>query len=180
MACIDAHTALDTDVPEEGSTDPVDMQPDPAPVAQPQPPDRPRPVTDAGPRPQPIDRPDTGTPVWDEDSGPIPVLVCSDVVCAPVAAPVPTTPCCTDEGLCGVDLGPLSMDRCLPLNAPGDVTEDCPEIDIMGVRLPGCCTPSGECGGLDTLLGLGCTLVDESPAMCGDGPFDGGTPADAG
>lgn len=103
-------------------------------------------------------------------------VVCGDVTCEPVASPVPATLCCTEgTNLCGVNLGPISMNACLQLNAPGDLDPNCPDIDVMGVELPGCCTPAGICGGQDSLLGLGCTIVDPMAGACGAGLGDGST-----
>jgi hypothetical protein len=74
--------------------------------------------------------------------------------------------CCYDvkRSACGVVEG----DNCFPLNAPGHVDMTCPTsasstagplaqalTAVLGV-LPGCCTPVGMCGLLESNIGIGC------------------------
>jgi hypothetical protein len=60
---------------------------------------------------------------------------------------------------------------CIEANQAGTSDPTCPDITLQGVPLDGCCKPNGNCGVLDTFLGLGC--VDPSQ-------FTGGTPVKCG
>jgi hypothetical protein len=87
---------------------------------------------------------------------PPPPVKCGDTTCAMPAAQAAmlgVTACCQDNGDCGIQT-PLAP-GCLPPAAPGGVDSSCPNFEIMGGLLKwfGCCTPDGECGGLDTSMG---------------------------
>lgn len=65
--------------------------------------------------------------------------------------------CCTSDGQCGLSFGGLSVvGACFEPNQAGDLDAACQKVTLGGVTLKGCCRPDGVCGGLETVLGLGC------------------------
>jgi hypothetical protein len=62
--------------------------------------------------------------------------------------------CCRPDDSCGI-MTMLTSSECLPLDAPGGVDLSCPGLTGT-VEWFGCCTPSGECGALDSSGALGC------------------------
>jgi hypothetical protein len=82
------------------------------------------------------------------------------------AAMLGTTACCTDDDTCGGTSAIFS--GCIELGQLGSYTEECPGYSLadMGFPLtfPGCCTPSGTCGALDSSEGgFGCIPGDALP-----------------
>jgi hypothetical protein len=86
-------------------------------------------------------------------------------------------PCCTFGDECGVQIGFLGGE-CQPFDQPGVLDPDCPDLNLMGFNLDGCCRSDGICGVMDTFLGLGC--VDPSSFGQPPGPPCGGGVGGAG
>jgi hypothetical protein len=127
----------------------------------------------------------------DEGSG---EFMCGDDVCSANNAGL--APCCTAAGagtpgdpleltgagpnLCGADLGPFlgsPSPVCIQLSQAGVLDDSCPEVQTPGApAMPGCCTPDGYCGGMETNIPLGCTLPATGRGQrCGVGADDAGT-----
>jgi hypothetical protein len=66
--------------------------------------------------------------------------------------------CCYDarRSACGA----IELDNCIELDQPGRPESSCPMVTYppLGV-LPGCCTPDGTCGSLETNVGVGCVQI---------------------
>lgn len=87
----------------------------------------------------------------------------------PAQNPQLAVSCCTGQadvdayravtaGVCGLDMSPIGFPGCVQLNQPGELDSNCPEVNLGGPSpLPGCCTPAGHCGAMDTFMGMGCT-----------------------
>jgi hypothetical protein len=122
-------------------------------------------------------------------------VVCGGQVCEPPSAPIPVDSCCVGDK-CGLS-SDLIGGQCIELGQPGTVGGGCPDQNFQGFPLEGCCKPNGNCGVMDTFLGLGCVDpsefggppgqkcvdLDAGTGGTGGGPTDGGTggaPADAG
>lgn len=81
------------------------------------------------------------------------------------------TACCTtaedvtairaiEPGKCGVDMTSLGFPGCSQKDQPGTLDAACPEVPLGppgSPPLPGCCTPTGHCGAMETFMGFGCT-----------------------
>jgi hypothetical protein len=65
--------------------------------------------------------------------------------------------CCYDakHSACGV----VEIDTCFPLDLPGRQDDSCEPVSTMLGYLPGCCTPGGACGSLETTIGIGCVQI---------------------
>lgn len=82
--------------------------------------------------------------------------------------PDPIAPACCPSAAgseCGLVSGPLfgpdHEGACVQRDWPGEVTDECPSIDVSrppfnGATLAGCCRPDGNCGYWDGVAGLGC------------------------
>lgn len=122
----------------------------------------------------------------DPDAGarPCPEEGCDDLGFAGSALPA----CCpTDGSGCGYDLTGVaalaglnaSEVSCLPTEHPGSGDDSCPSRMVLGVvSLGGCCLPSGECGFLANLSGLGLPNLGcvDYAAFAGAGTPDDCTP----
>ena len=83
--------------------------------------------------------------------------------------PAMGTACCTtaedvtairavEAGKCGVDMSAFNFPGCTQKDQPGTLDAECPPVPFPGVPdMPGCCTASGHCGGMETFMGFGCT-----------------------
>lgn len=95
--------------------------------------------------------------------------VCEVSACG--TPPAGAAACCTSEedvtairaleaGKCGVDMTALGFPGCSQKDQPGTLDAACPEVPLGppgAPPLPGCCTPSGHCGAMETFMGFGCT-----------------------
>lgn len=127
-------------------------------------------------------------------------LTCGGVQCETPTAPIQVDSCCAgDNGeKCGIS-SDLIGGQCIALGQEGTIDDTCPDQNIQGLPLQGCCKPTGNCGVFDSFLGLGCvdpsefglgqpgqkcgTVVDAGTGGVGGGPADagtGGAPSDAG
>ncbi len=84
--------------------------------------------------------------------------------CPPAQVGNFATPCCAGNA-CGLSVSLLGPE-CIERDQPGSPDPDCPDQQLMGFPLQGCCKPNRQCGVLDSFLGLGC--VD--PAQFGAPP----------
>jgi hypothetical protein len=97
-------------------------------------------------------------------------LTCGGAPCmvSAGAAMLGASACCTSDDRCGGMS--LLATECIPLGASGNYDETCPPLSLGGViDFPGCCTPAGECGALDSSQGgFGC-IPGDALAMAPDG-----------
>jgi hypothetical protein len=89
--------------------------------------------------------------------------------------------CCTAEGRCGLDVGPLSgrAPTCVQQNAPGGNAPNCPAFTFSGIfPLTSCCDQDGLCGvQVMQTAPLGCVdpmLLGDLVAPASSGGFPGG------
>ncbi len=96
------------------------------------------------------------------DAAPPGPVTCNGTQCEPPSAELESlgvTRCCTDADECAYR-SPVA-NGCFALGEPGGVSPECESVaTTAGRELPGCCTPTGTCGGLDRLSGLGCVPRD--------------------
>ena len=91
-------------------------------------------------------------------------------VCGGKTCKIPTPPfgqltgCCAGAK-CGASFSLLGP-QCIELNQAGKPNPTCPNGQVGGISLAGCCKPNGKCGVQDTFIGFGC--VD--PEVLGGGP----------
>lgn len=119
---------------------------------------------DAGPA-----GPDTGTPTVIPPTATS--ITCGTATCMPTAgqAMLGSMSCCrgTNMDECGL-MTALLPGGCMELGQPGGIDPTCPTYDVMGLGFlvwPGCCTPAGTCGALDSSMdGLGCIPSATLPA----------------
>jgi hypothetical protein len=126
----------------------------------------------------------------------VPSIMCGEITCTapgadligflqtlvgpaiPLGSFLPT-PCCADDGACGVSLPADGGSLCVP-EPPSDPR--CPNADVFGTTLIGCCDETmGACGANFSQSGLGCvvfTLPGVPPAATCGGD-DGGADVDA-
>lgn len=90
-------------------------------------------------------------------------VTCGTTTCMPTSgqAMLGGTSCCRGANMdeCGL-MTALIPGSCMELGQPGGVDPTCPSYDVMNLGFllwPGCCTPAGTCGALDSSMdGLGC------------------------
>lgn len=72
---------------------------------------------------------------------------------------------------CGLSKSDASDAACIELDQPGTLDTRCPPVATDNeLSRPGCCTATGQCGGMETTLGWGCILEAQavSGTDCGD------------
>ena len=101
--------------------------------------------------------------------------VCGGVECDPVPPELGqygVSSCCTataDE--CGLQT-PVT-EGCLEPDQPGGIDYTCPIYELpTGMAMPGCCTPAGTCGALDSTMGLGCIPNEDLGEASQDCSYD--------
>jgi hypothetical protein len=76
-------------------------------------------------------------------------------------------PCCATENTCGV----RSQEVCIPVAPTGLVDEGCPTIETSFLKVDGCCTPHGQCGGDYYFNEMGCVPRSQVTDLLG-GPLE--------
>ena len=103
-------------------------------------------------------------------------ITCGTSICAPVTGgPLGTlSPCCPPAMAndCGAIVA-VAGNACFTSN-PGVPDSRCPNVQVMGIPLTGCCRPNGLCGASLQMIGLGCNdpvFLGGMPAgRCGGAP----------
>jgi hypothetical protein len=68
-----------------------------------------------------------------------------------------------EAGKCGVDMTTMGFPGCVQKDQPGTLDSACPAVPFPPAPdMPGCCTASGHCGGMETFMGFGCTSNPDS------------------